>query len=114
SDTRIFSLGHPPRSSSPLLGYDVASTEWSRGVIGRNSNPSSRRGSSTSRILDPPRNNSMVSDSDAIVSIDEQDLDHPETGSHTTPPLPTRQPAETQTRTWPELDRFLVARPPPP
>src|SRR5215831_8575481 len=42
-----------PRSSSPLLGFCVAGTEWSKGVVDHNSNPPSRRGSSTSRILDP-------------------------------------------------------------
>src|SRR5262245_20460420 len=56
----------------------------------------------------------MVSDSDAIVSINKQDRDRPETGAHTTPSLSTRQPPETQIRRWPELDRLLVARPPPP
>jgi len=44
----------------------------------------------------------------------EQDLDRPETSAHTTPSLSTRQPPETQIRRWPELDRLLVARPPPP
>src|SRR5262245_9793908 len=48
----------------------------------------------------------MVSDSDAIVPIDEQDLDRPETGAHTTPSLSTRQTPEQQIRRWPELDPF--------
>src|SRR5262249_4771966 len=104
SDTRISSLANQPRSSSPLLGFYVAGTEWNRGVVDHNSNPSSRRGSSTSPILDPLRNDSMVSDSDAIVSIHEQDLDRPETGAHATPSLSMRQPPETQIRGWPELD----------
>ena len=79
SETRIFSLGKSASFFVTPLG-DVASTEWSRGVVDHNSNSPSRRGSSTSRILDPLRNNSMVSDSDAIVPIDEQDVDRPETG----------------------------------
>src|SRR5215831_2015790 len=56
----------------------------------------------------------MVSDSDLIVGIDEQDLDCPETRIPATPSLSTRQPSKTQIRWWPELDRLLVARPPPP
>src|SRR5262249_28997950 len=56
----------------------------------------------------------MVSDSDAIVGIDEQHVDYLETGIHATPSLSTRQPAETQVWRLLELDRILVARPPPP
>src|SRR5262249_57844677 len=53
----------------------------------------------------------MVSDSDAIVGIDEQHVDYLETGIHATPSLSTRQPAETQVRRLLELDRILVGRP---
>src|SRR5262249_47420884 len=65
-------------------------------------------------IQDPLRNDSMVSDSDAIVGIDEQHVDYPETGDPATPSLSTWQPPETQVRRLLELDRILVARPPPP
>src|SRR5262249_7496306 len=52
SDTRISSLGVTSLVlRHPFWGSDVAGTEWSR-VVDHNSNPPSRRGSSTSRILD--------------------------------------------------------------
>jgi len=53
----------------------------------------------------------MVSDSDAIVGIDEQHVDYLETGIHAPPSLSTRKPPETQVRRLLELDRILVGRP---
>src|SRR5215831_6759969 len=94
--------------------FDLMEVKEGRRVIEHNSNSRSRRESSNTRILDSVQNASMVSDSDAIVGFDERDVDHPETGVLATPSLSTRQPPETQIRWWPELDRLLVARRPPP
>src|SRR5215831_13650802 len=94
--------------------FDLMEVKEGRRVIEHNSNSRSRRESSNTRILDSVQNASMVSDSDAIVGFDERDVDHPETGGLATPSLSTRQPPETQIRWWPELDRLLVARRPPP
>src|SRR5215471_6561663 len=93
--------------------FDLMEVKEGRRVIEHNSNHPSRRGSSTSRILDPWRNDSMVSDSDVIVLFDERHFGS-EARVHATSSLSTRQSPEAQIRGWPELDRFLVARPPSP